>query len=329
MQLRILTANDIRQALPMAAAIEGMKSAYAQLSAGRADIPLRTRLAIPAHKGTAILMPAYLADSDDLAIKIVSVFPQNLAQGLPLIAGLVLVFDATTGQPLAILEGSSLTAIRTGAGAGAATDLLARQNAATVAIIGSGVQARTQLEAVCTVRKISEVYVYSIDVKHATAFAKEMAGYGPIPSRIEVVAEPEAAVRQADIVCTATNSPRPVFDSRALQAGTHVNAVGSYRPDMQEVDVNTLRRSMVTVDSRTAVLAEAGDFIVPLAAGEIEETIIVAEIGEIINGEKPGRDRPDQITYFKSVGNAAQDAVAARLALEGANAQGLGQIVTL
>jgi ornithine cyclodeaminase/alanine dehydrogenase-like protein (mu-crystallin family) len=329
MELRILTADDIRQALPMDKAIKGMKSAYAQLSAGRADMPLRARLSIPAREGTTIVMPAYLADSDDLAVKIVSVFPQNGAQGLPLIAGMVMVLDAANGRPLALLEGSSLTAIRTGAGSGAATDLLARKEAAIVAIIGSGVQARTQLEAVCAVRKIEEVYVYSADPDQAAAFAAEMAGRGAIPARVEVVDDAERAVRQADIICTATNSPWPVFDGRALQSGAHINAIGSYRPDMQEVDLITIRRSLIVVDSRAAALAEAGDLLIPMAAGEFDESIIHAEIGEIINGDKIGRDRPGEITYFKSVGVAAQDAVAARLALEGAVAQGLGQIVTL
>ena len=313
----------------MKKAIEGMKSAYVQLSDGRADIPLRSHVSIPTYEGKTIVMPAYLADSNDLAVKIISVFPQNSAQQLPLIAGLVLVLDATNGRPLALLEGSSLTAIRTGAGAGAATDLLARKDAATVAIIGSGVQARTQLEAVCTVRKIREVYVYSPNPDHAAAFAQEMAGLGPIPAAIEVVDDAERAVRQADIICTATNSPWPVFDGRALQSGAHINAIGAYRADMQEVDLITIRRSLIVVDSRTAALAEAGDLLIPMADGEFDESIIHAEIGEIISGDKIGRDRPDEITYFKSVGVAAQDAVAARLALEGAIAQELGQIVTL
>jgi ornithine cyclodeaminase/alanine dehydrogenase-like protein (mu-crystallin family) len=156
-----------------------------------------------------------------------------------------------------------------------------------------------------------------------------MAGLGPIPAAIEVVDDAERAVRQADIICTATNSPWPVFDGRALQAGAHINAIGAYRADMQEVDLITIRRSLIVVDSRTAVLAEAGDLLIPMADGEFDESIIHAELGEIISGDKIGRDRPDEITYFKSVGVAAQDAVAARLALEGAIAQELGQIVTL
>lgn len=330
MKLRILNAYDLRQSLPMPAAIAGMKEAYAQLSAGQANLPLRTQLPVPAYEGVAIFMPAYLAANNDLAIKVVSVFPQNPQRGEPTIYATVLVLDAATGRPLALMEGGTLTAIRTGAGAGAATDVLARPDAAIVAIFGSGVQARTQLEAVCAVRAIQQVRVYSPNPAHASDFARDMAGRGaPIPAAIEVVDSPGAAVSGADIICAATTSTTPVFAGRDLQPGAHVNAVGSFTPQMQEVDVETIRRSLVVVDSRPAVLAEAGDLLVPLAAGDISEDHIHAEIGEILNGQTSGRTHRDQITYFKSVGVAVQDAVAARLALQGAEAAGLGTLVEL
>lgn len=330
MKLRILNAQELRQSLPMTAAINGMKEAYAQLSAGQATLPLRTQLPVPTHEGVAIFMPAYLAASDDLAIKVVSVFPQNPQRGEPTIYATVLVLDASTGRPLALMEGGTLTAIRTGAGAGAATDVLARPDASIVAILGSGVQARTQLEAVCAVRPIQQVRVYSPNPTHAEAFAQEMTGRGaPIPPTIEVVDTPSAAVRGAGIICAATTSTTPVFNGRDLQPGAHINAVGSFTPQMQEVDAETIRRSLVVVDARPAVLAEAGDLLVPLAAGDITENHIHAELGEILNGQKRGRTHPDQITYFKSVGVAVQDAVAARLALQGAEAAGLGTLVEL
>ncbi|MFW6183802.1 MAG: ornithine cyclodeaminase family protein [Chloroflexota bacterium] len=329
MQLHILSAEDVRQALPMAQAISSMKGAYGQLSAGEATVPLRTQVAVPRYGGVSIFMPAYLTGSDDLAVKIVSVFPENAEQNLPTIHGLVLALDAETGRPLALLEGGTLTAIRTGAGSGAATDLLARPDASIVAIIGSGVQARTQLEAVCTVRDVREVRVYSLHTEHARTFAREMAGQGPIPDVIEVVDSAARAVQNADIICTATTAARPVFSGELLSAGAHINAVGSFRTDMQEVDVTTIRRSLVVVDSRDAVMAEAGDIVVPLEAGEIDETHIHAELGQIINGERPGRSSAEQVTYFKSVGVAVQDAVAASLALTNAQRQGLGTVVEL
>ncbi len=198
-----------------------------------------------------------------------------------------------------------------------------------MAIIGSGVQARTQLEAVCTVREIKRVRVFSLDEEEARTFAAEMIGRGPIPDLIMLADSAETAVRNADIVCTATTSTKPVFPGHVLAPGTHVNAIGAFRPDMQEVDVETIRRSLVVVDSREAVLAEAGDLIIPIEAEEIEESHIHAELGEIVNGSRPGRSSPEEITYFKSVGIAVQDAVAASIALAKAEAQELGTVVAL
>lgn len=329
MKLRILSGAEVRQALPMDKAIAGMKLAYSQLSAGQTDTPLRARVNVAAHRGTALFMPAYLTQSDDLAVKIVSVYPENAQAGLPAIHGLVLVLEAATGRPAALMEGSVLTAIRTGAGSGAATDILALPDANSAAILGSGVQARTQLEAVCAVRAIQEVRVYSPNRDHAKQFASEMAGYGPIPATIRVAASPRQAVAGADIICAATTSSSPVFDGHDLKPGAHVNAVGSYTPEMQEVDLTTLRRSRLVVDSRAAVLAEAGDLIIPLNNGQLEAEQIHAELGEIINGDKAGRANSAEITTFKSVGVAAQDAAAARIALEEAVAKELGLVVQL
>jgi alanine dehydrogenase len=328
-ELRILNAGELRQALPMAAVIEAMKAAFSQFSAGQADVPLRSRISVPGADGVALFMPAYLPQSSDLALKVVTVFPQNARRGQPIIYAVVLVLDSDTGRPLALLEGSALTAIRTGAGSGAATDLLARPDAQSLLIIGSGVQARTQLEAVCTVRPIHAVQVYSPNPEHAAAFAAETAGQGPVPAAVQSTTDIQAAVRSADIICAATTSSVPVFDGRDLKPGTHINAVGSYTPEMQEVDIETICRSLVVVDSRQSVLAEAGDLFVPLQAGRITTDHIHAELGEIVAGTKPGRTTPDQITYFKSCGLAVQDAAAGRLALQNALKQNLGTTITL
>ncbi len=329
MELLILSAEEVRQALPMAEAIEAMKEAYRQLSTGEAAMPLRSRIEVPDEATVALFMPAYLKTTRDLAIKIVTVAPHNPAQGLPTIHALVVALDAATGRPLALMEGASLTAIRTGAGSGAATDLLARPDANTVAIFGSGTQARTQLQAVCTVRPIQRAWVYSPTGQHAEAFAQEMAGQGPIPEDLRVAASPEEAIAEADIICTATTSHTPVFDGRLLRPGTHVNAVGSFTPEMQEVDLETIRRSLVVVDSREAVLEEAGELITAIREGVFSPEQIHAEVGEIVAGLKPGRTSPEQITYFKSVGVAVQDAAAATATLEGALRAGLGRVVDL
>jgi alanine dehydrogenase len=329
MPIRILDADQVRQALPMADAIDAMKRAYAQLSSGEADLPLRSRIGLPEVDGVSLFMPAYLPSDAGLAVKIVSVFPGNLALDLPTIHALVIALDPETGRPVAILEGASLTAIRTGAGSGAATDSLARPDASSVAIIGSGVQARTQLEAVCCVRRIEHVWVYSPRADHARAFAADMAGRQGIPDAVEVAETADEAVADSDIVCAATTSTEPVFNGSRLKAGCHVNAVGSFRPDMVEIDLETLRRAVVVVDSRQAALEEAGELIQPIRAGDFDETDIRAELGDIILGRAQGRTQPEQITFFKSVGVAAQDAAAAATALKTAEALNLGQVVDL
>jgi len=329
MELRLLSSDDVRRALPMREAIEAVKIAYAQLSAGRADLPLRTRIDVPEVQGTALFMPAYIGSSGALAVKIVSVFPRNLAQGIPTIAAVVIVLDARTGRPVALLEGASLTAIRTGAASGAATDVLARPEAKSVAIFGSGAQARTQLEAVCTVRPIKHVRIFSLDLRAAQEMAGDLAGRDPIPADVAVATSPAEAISEADVICTATTSETPVFDGAGLKPGTHINAIGSYTPLMQEVDATTITRALVVVDSREAVLAEAGDLLVPIGRGEITADVIHAELGQILNGERLGRTSPEQITYFKSVGLAVQDAVAAGRALDRAKALGQGQTISM
>ncbi|MEZ4519184.1 MAG: ornithine cyclodeaminase family protein [Chloroflexota bacterium] len=315
----------MRAALPMAEAIEGMKQAFAQLSAGRADAPLRTHLAVSDVDST-LIMPAHVPDNHALAIKIVSVFGSNIARDLPLINALVLALDDSTGQPLALMEGGAVTAIRTGAASGAATDILARPDARVAAIFGSGVQARTQLEAVCTVRPIEEVRVFSLG--NAEAFVQKMAGYGPIPTNMIIASSPAEAVRKADIICTATTARAPVFDGANLKPGVHINAIGAFTPEMQEIDPATVVRSRVVVDSRSAALEEAGDLIIPLNAGLIDLDHIATELGDVILGRAPGRTDSEQIT-FSTVGVAVQDAAAARIVLRNGPAMNLGQTVTL
>jgi alanine dehydrogenase len=325
--IRILSREDVRQALPMRRAIEAMKGAFAQLSAGQADVPLRVALDVPRHNGVTLFMPAYLSADDQMAVKIVSVFNDNPAQGLPLIHALVVVVDATTGRPAAVMDGTYLTALRTGAASGAATDLLARRDARAVAVFGAGAQARTQLEAVCAVRSIREAWVYDVVPERAAAYADEMGRVLSLPVR--VAETPGVAVRRADVICTATTSSSPVFDDADVRPGTHINAVGAYTPDMQEVPAETVLRARVVIDHREASLAEAGDLLIPLQQGLMTEDAIYAELGEIAAGRKPGRASPEEITLFKSVGVAVQDVAAAGAVLEAARRQGLGAEVTL
>ena len=325
----LLNAQDVKQCLPMDETIAAMKGAFATLSAGKAVVPLRSHLEVPGSDAINLFMPAYLETNSQpsLAIKIVAVHPQNPVQGLPMIHAAVVVIDAKTGEISAVLEGGSLTAIRTGAGSGAATDILARQDSRRVAIFGAGVQARTQLEAVATVRPIEEVWVYDPNRESVEKFIQDMAGKGPIPARLQAAASPAQAVSNADIICTATTSETPVFPADAVRPGTHINGVGSFTPSMQEIPAKTVLEATVIVDSREAALAEAGDLIQLLDNHHITEEHIQAEIGEVIAGTRPGRTSQDQITFYKSVGVAVQDAAAAQLALSNAQVRGLGQPV--
>lgn len=321
----ILNADEVRQALPMDECIEAMKQAYQALSIGEVEVPLRSRLASPAQDGLSLFMPARVdqEEAKALAIKVVTLFSQNPSRGLPLIHAAVLVMDPESGVIEGLLEGGSLTAIRTGAGCGAATDVLARPKAKTAAIFGAGVQARTQLEALCAVREIERAWVYAPNPEQVQALIVEMAGKHGVPKALRAAASPDEAIREADIVSAATTSATPVFNDVALKAGVHVNGAGSYTPEMQEIPGETVARARVTVDSREAAQVESGDIAIPLKAKALSAEQI-AEIGEVIAGAKPGRQSTDEITVFKSVGVAVQDALAGRLVLENARKHGLG-----
>jgi len=324
----ILNAKDVHSTLPMSATIEAMKQAYTALSGGQTEIPLRSHLAISTHNASSLFMPAYVKtkQTEALAVKTVSLFPGNLDKGLPLIHAVVLVLEANSGRPIALLEGSVLTAIRTGAASGAATDVLARPDAKTVAIFGAGVQGRTQLEAVCQVRDIETVWVLDPDIQKAKAFVEDLSGKEQIPSDIRVATDPEKVVKRADIVCTATTSKVPVYPAEAIQPGTHINGIGSYTLEMVENPPELYNRACAFVDSRKAVLAEAGETVAAINRNilYVEE---IAELGEVILSKRPGRFSEDQITFFKSVGVAIQDAIAAQLALKNAQEMKLGQYV--
>jgi ornithine cyclodeaminase/alanine dehydrogenase-like protein (mu-crystallin family) len=325
--LLFLSAADVRRALPMKAAVEAMKSAFASLSAGKAVVPLRSHVEMPEHQGILLLMPCYLPSAKALSVKAITLFDGNPARGLPRIQALVTLYDGATGQPLAVMDGATVTALRTGAASGAATDLLARPEAATVAILGAGVQARTQLEGVCAVRPIRSARVFDARAGAAEAYAREMsAALG-----IEVVAAASAreAVGEADIVCAASTSRTPVFADADLKPGTHINAVGSYQPTVQEIPMETVLRARVVVDHRESALAETGDLIIPIQQGRYSADRIAAELGEIVSGKKTGRADDAEITFFKSVGVAIQDLVAASRILANARLLGLGTVVQL
>ena len=320
MAIRILSAADVRAALPMSRAITAMRHAYSQLSAGKAIAPPRQH--ITSDKGVTLIMPAYLPENSEFGIKVVSVYDENPDINLPRITATVLVLDPETGLPKAFMDGTSITAIRTGAGGGVAADLLARHNAKKVGLFGAGVQARAQLQAVMNVRDITCVNLISRTQSSAQQLASEIATWDDAPE-VNLTSTPQEVVMGADIVICATTSASPLFDGNDLKPGTHITAVGTFVPEKREVDTATIRRAnRIVVDSREACSEEAGELIIPNREAD-------AEIGEIVNGDSPGRQADDEITFFKSVGVAVQDAVAAAAILKEAEKKDLGILVEM
>ncbi len=317
-----LSAADVRRSLPMVDAIAAMRDAFAQLSNGQVTLPPRQHISADGGQGVALVMACHSAALKFFSLKFITLFDQNRSRGLPLIHSVVILTDGTTGQHLALMDGASLTAIRTGAVSGLATDLLARGDAAVAAVFGAGVQARTQLEAVCCVRAIRRAFVCDMDPAAADRFAAEMTRQLGLP--VLRADTPEQALKDADVVCTATTSAVPVFDDRFLKPGVHVNAVGVYRPHMAEIPAATVCRARVVVDHRDSAMEEAGDLLCPLRQGLIQESHFALELGDMLLGRSPFQRRAEEITLFKSVGVAIQDLCAAAKVLENARRLGLG-----
>jgi ornithine cyclodeaminase/alanine dehydrogenase-like protein (mu-crystallin family) len=322
--LLFLDSKQVRQALPMPAAIDAMRSAFSAIAEGKVQIPMRN--ALSSSRGVTLVMPGAIDDGETaaLAVKVVSVFPDNKLRGIPTIQGLVLVIDRETGQLSGIIDGAALTAIRTAAVCGLATDLLSRQDSRILAVIGSGVQARTQVEAVCCVRDIEQVRICNPNLDSAEAAVGELRGQGRIPTDVSATSDSTEALRGADIVCAATTSPSPVFSDQDVGPGTHLNAIGSFQPSVREIPSETVARSLLIVDERQAALEEAGDILQAIADDSITENHIHCELGDLVLGRAPGRTRDDQITFFKSVGLAVQDVAASRAALAGAQKLRIG-----
>ncbi len=325
-----LTADDIRVLVPMNDAIVLMKEAFRELANGAAVAPLRTPIEVAPEHAVALFMPAAVPSVGGLGLKIVSVFPNNPSRNLPTIHALVCLISPEDGTPLAIMDGTYLTALRTGAISGAATDLMARPDTRVLALFGAGAQAVTQAEAVCAVRPIEEIRLVARSREKGEAFIARMHNDAPtIAERITFVLDPAQAVQGADVICTATPATIALFADTDVSPGAHINAVGAYTPAMQEIPPETVARSRIVVDQREAAWAEAGDLVIARDRGMITETDIYAEIGELARGTKPGRLARDEITFFKSVGNAVQDIAVARHAVDRARARGRGQTINL
>lgn len=325
--LRIISAAEVRRCLPMADAIAAMESVFIRLSAGEAVLPPRTHLELPASHGSVLIMPSALPAAGCFGLKSVALFAGNPARGLPRIQSIMLLQDGETGCGLAMMDGASLTAIRTGAASGVATRWLARPDACRVAIFGAGVQGRTQLEAVAAVRPVRLARIYDPAPGQAAMLADELSGRLGFP--VEAAATPAEALHRADIVCTATVSKTPVFEDESLAPGVHINAVGSYQPTVREIPAATVCRARIVVDHTASASEEAGDLLIPVREGLLPEQALNVEIGQIAAGRMPGRQSPGEVTLFKSVGVAVQDLAAAWLVWQRAGDLGLGTTVRL
>ena len=321
--MRIISGADVRALLPMADCIELMATTLAAVSAGEAHNPLRTAMPVGGGENRFGLMPGVLTDPDCFGIKLLSLFPGNAAAGLSSHLGLVALFEARHGQPLALLDASAITAIRTAAVSALATRLLAREGAATLALLGTGEQAAAHLEAIRLVRPIRRIRVWSRTPGHAQAFARVHGG------EIEIALSVAEAVEGADIICTLTGARQPILLGDQIGPGVHINAVGACIPAAAEVDTALVLKSRYVVDLRASAQAEAGEYLTALAVGAVGPEHIVAELGEIVSGAVPGRVSPADITLFKSLGLAAEDLAAAHLVLERARERDVGQVVDL
>jgi ornithine cyclodeaminase/alanine dehydrogenase-like protein (mu-crystallin family) len=328
MKVLILSHDEVLELLPMRECIALMREALAKLAAGEVHQPLRTIIRPPDAAGIMGLMPSYVGgDQAVYGLKTVCIFPANPARGKDAHQGAVLLFSAKTGELLALMNASAITAIRTAAVSGVATDLLARADACDLAIVGAGVQARTHLLALTEVRSIRRCRVVSRHIEHAKLFAQEM---GP---RMEFAIEPVATVAEAldgaDLIATVTNANEPVVRCEWISPGVHLNVVGSSTPDAREVDTATMAASALFVDRRESTLNEAGDYLLAVREGAIGPEHIRAELGEVLSGQKSGRTSREEITLFKSLGLAVEDLAAANYLYRKAKASNTGTWVEM
>ena len=308
-----LNRDQINDLISMEEAIRAMGTAFAQLSNGEAVVPPRLSLDIPDKNATSVVMPAYATGSPYCTVKIVSVNYSNPDKGLPLIHGVVQVFDAENGKHIANLDGASITAIRTGAASGLATDLLAKENANVCAVFGTGVQAASHIEAVLEVRPIEKIMVFSRSKPSAEKFCSTLA------NQVQCEIGEKESLLEADIVCTTTPASSPLFETDKIKPGCHLNVVGSAQPSFREVPTGLVARSKIIVDKREACEQEAGDLIIPVQEGSWSFEQVHGELGQVVSGDIIARESENEITLFKSVGNAIQDHAMAHLIMEKLN----------
>src|ERR1043165_1736194 len=309
----VLSEAAVRRLVEIDELIAALERAHAEFSTGGAVMPVRQVVPLPEIGGRITTMPAYLWAERALGMKVVTFFKDNPARGLPAILGTIHLYSAETGKLAAIMDGTYITAIRTACASAMATHALANPDTPVLGILGASRQARSHIAALARVRKIAKIKIYS----PSGASARRRTVRGGLEPLVKLPIEPapsaEAAVRGADLVVTATSAPTPVLDRAWLKPGAHINAVGSHRPDLRELDAATLKAARLFVDSRDAIMAECGDVLLAIKEGAIQAGDASTEIGEVLAGKKPGRTSSSDITLYKSVGIAVQDVATAAL----------------
>jgi alanine dehydrogenase len=321
----ILDKKDLETLLTIEEVLEALETGFRELKEGRCVVPVRFHLGIEEFQGQFLFMPAYLSGLKQSGTKIVSVFPQNTLKRKPTIFAAYLLSDPTSGELLALVEGATLTGIRTGGASALATRYLSREDPRVLGVIGTGFQATFQVRAIRAVRPIEEVWAYDIDSMKLDGFCKNLVSFIPVRPSMN----PAEVVKKADILVTSTTSNSPVFSGNDLRPGTHINAIGAFRPTMREVDEETILKATIVMDTYEGCLSEAGDLLIPIQEGKLKREAIHGDLAEIITGRKRGRRSPEEITLFKSVGFAMEDVVVAHRAYEKAIQEGKGQQIEI
>jgi len=324
--IKLIKRSEMIKYITMPEAIDCMATAFANLSSGNCNIPRRSIMSTKDESLTFLLKPAFIDNHDRSSIKVLTQRNSKSFPGIPTIMGIVLLIDNATGEIVSIMDGEYITSIRTGAASGLATKYFSREDSSRLAVFGCGSQGRSQLEAVNTVRRLEKVWIFDNYQEQAESFIEEMGS--KIKADIEYTRD-LSVLKEVDIICTATNSESPLFNKSHLKKGTHINAIGSFKPEMQELDPEIIKSSRVFLDDKEACLKESGDLIDAIKDPGVLDTNIIGEIGDVVLNRIQGRTDPDQITVFKSVGNAIQDLVTTNRILEKSFSEKFGSEVRL
>jgi alanine dehydrogenase len=323
----LLSEKQVQGLIDIDELIRALEQAHIQYSTGKAVMPVRLVVPLPQIQGRITSMPAYLNEDKALGMKVVTYFQENPKQNLPAILATIMLFSAASGKMIAVIDGVFITAIRTACASALATQALANPGTVKLGILGAGVQARAHIQALARVRKLKQIKIFSPSGVSAATIKGDMEKTRALS--IEVAQSAEAVVRDSDLLVTVTTAKEPIIKPDWLKPGVHINAIGSHRPDLREIDGLTLSKAKVVVDSREAIMAECGDILLALKEKSVGENVIHAEVGEVLAGTKAGRSNANEITLYKSVGIAIQDVAAAQLVYQKALERNVGTNVEI